>query len=71
MKIEQSHEKMMGQLSQFLDRLTPTINDYHSQLDNLQQELACNNKMHQLELEEQQVIRINILEPSEISQRKD
>lgn len=37
MKIEQSHEKMMGELSQFLDRLTPAINDYHIHLDNLQQ----------------------------------
>lgn len=55
MKIEHSHEKMMTEVSQFLDRLTPAINDCHTHLEHLQHEIACSNKVHQLELEEHQV----------------
>jgi hypothetical protein len=31
-KIEESHEKMMGEVSQFLDLLAPSMNDWQHHL---------------------------------------
>jgi hypothetical protein len=54
-RMEEWHEKMLGEVSQLLNVLTPLLADLGQQIECLQQDGAESTRMFQLELREQQV----------------